>query len=260
MSASVYPAGLPGPSLSAVTPAERRLLSDVTGGPQQARGLQRDYLATQHIEWNALDAGEAAALQAWWRHTLTYGGAWFASTWPAPQGWVSIVRRFVGAPQWTHLPGGLWRASAQVQMRGRGLSPNVNPPTVYPLPFPAVALPGGAGVGDSTYSVSFGPAADAATTIDPSYMWRVMGFDGSLWSTALEAALNWADNYLTSFTYSPNTLTEQRALQGATMTLNVVSAAEIDATLVVSRYYGYPGDSGDVGYFPVSTAIQIDRI
>ena len=123
MAAAVYPATLPGPSVSAVAPAERRLLSDLTGGPQQARGLQRDYLATQHVEWAVLSVSEAAAFDDWWKNTLTYGGAWFASTWPAPQGWISIGRRFIGAPQWTHLPGGFWKVSAQVQVRGRGAMP-----------------------------------------------------------------------------------------------------------------------------------------
>lgn len=130
MTAIVYPSSLPGPSLSAVTPAERRLLSDVAGGPQQARGLQRDYLATQRVEWDILDATEAAEFNAWWNDTLTQGGAWFASTWPAPQGWVSIVRRFVGTPQWTHLPGGFWRVSATVKVRGRGLPPEAYPPHI----------------------------------------------------------------------------------------------------------------------------------
>ena len=122
MSAIVYPVGLPGPQQSAVFPGERRLLSDVTGGPQQARGVQRDYLATQRLEW-FFSVAEALAFDQWWKGTLAQGGAWFASTWPAPQGWVSLIRRFIGAPTWTHVPGGFWRVSAQVQMRGRGLPP-----------------------------------------------------------------------------------------------------------------------------------------
>ena len=98
-------------------------MSDVTGGPQQARGLQRDYLATQRVEWEILTPDEAAMFHAWWKDDLGVGGAWFASTWPAPQGWVSIVRRFVGTPQWTHLPGGFWRISATLLVRGRGIPP-----------------------------------------------------------------------------------------------------------------------------------------
>lgn len=118
-----YPTTLPNPSVSSVAPAERRLLSDVTGGPQQARGVQRDYLGTQGVEWSLLSATDAASLDLWWRTTLTYGGAWFASTWPAPQGWVSAVRRIVGAPQWAHLPGGFWKVTATVQVRGVGMAP-----------------------------------------------------------------------------------------------------------------------------------------
>ena len=68
MSALTYPSTLPGPSVSAVTPAERRLLSDVR--PQQVRGLQRDYLATQRVEWDILTAAEAAEFDAWWNDTL----------------------------------------------------------------------------------------------------------------------------------------------------------------------------------------------
>ena len=123
MALVVFPSTLPGPSVSAVTPAERRLSSDVSGGPQQFRGVQRDYLGMQSIEWDSLDATQAAALDTWFNATLTSGGAWFASTWPAPQGWVSLVRRFIGAPVWSHRPGGFWHVSARVQVRGRGLAP-----------------------------------------------------------------------------------------------------------------------------------------
>jgi hypothetical protein len=121
--AVIYPTTLPGPSLSVVTPSERRLLSDVTGGPQQARGLQRDYLGIQEVEWSLLSATDAAAFDTWWKKVITYGGAWFASTWPAPQGWTSVVRRFIGSPIWTHLPGGFWSVRARVQVRGRGMPP-----------------------------------------------------------------------------------------------------------------------------------------
>lgn len=123
MAVVVYPSTLPGPSLSQVTPAERRLLSDVSGGPQQARGVQRDYLAMQRVEWNLLSAAQADEFNVWWRDTLVQGGSWFTSTWPAPQGWVSVVRRFMGVPQWSHMGGGFWRVSAQVQVRGRGMAP-----------------------------------------------------------------------------------------------------------------------------------------
>lgn len=124
---STYPAALPSPSLSAVTPTERRLSSDVTGGPQQFRGLQRDYLAEQRVEWDSLSPTQATALDVWWSAAILGGGSWFACAWPAPQGWVGLTRRFLGAIQWQHIAGGFWRASARVQVRGRGL-----PPVIYP--------------------------------------------------------------------------------------------------------------------------------
>jgi hypothetical protein len=123
MAAVTFPSTLPNPSASVVTPAERRLLSDVKGGPQQARGLQRDYLGTQEVAWNLLTPAEAAIFDDWWKTTLQFGGAWFASTWPAPQGFVSLVRRFMGDPSWTHVEGGFWRVSARMLVRGRGMEP-----------------------------------------------------------------------------------------------------------------------------------------
>lgn len=122
-----YPLALPGPSLSAVTPAERRVSSDVTGGPQQFRGLQRDYLGTQQAEWGLLSAADALAFDAWWKSNLQYGGGWFASTWPAPQGYGALVRRFIGAPQWSFIAGGFWRVTARFEVRGRGILPTYDP-------------------------------------------------------------------------------------------------------------------------------------
>lgn len=127
MTELTFPVVLPSPSLSTVTPAERRAASDVTGGPQQFRGLQRDYLGTQRAEWNLLSPADAATFNAWWKVQLRSGGAWFSSTWPAPQGWGPHVRRFVGDPQWSHLQNGFWRVSATFQVRGRGMPPQSDP-------------------------------------------------------------------------------------------------------------------------------------
>ena len=122
---SIYPKTLPNPSVSVVTPGERRLLSDVSGGPLGARGIERDYKAVQDLEWGALDATQAAALNLWWTDTLTQGGAWFGSTWPAPQGWVLVTRRFQGALHWDYIPGGFWKVTAKCIVRGVGLVPTV---------------------------------------------------------------------------------------------------------------------------------------
>lgn len=120
-----FPSSLPRPSFAPVQLAERRLLSDIEG-PQQARGIQRDYLATQQLEWDLLDTAAAAAFQHWWQFTIVFGLAWFSATWPFPSGCNAVVRRFIGPPKWQYLPGGFWRVSAACEVRGRGLLP------VYP--------------------------------------------------------------------------------------------------------------------------------
>ena len=117
-----FPAALPGPSVASITPAERRLLSDLPG-PLNARGIQRDYLAVQQLEWNLLDPAAAAILKNFDDVTLTFSAAWFASTWPLPAGWVAGVRRFIGRPRWQHVAGGFWRVTATCEVRGRSLLP-----------------------------------------------------------------------------------------------------------------------------------------
>ena len=146
---SVYPATLPNPSVSNVTPAHRVDSSDVSGGPEQVRSRQRDYLALQDIEWPPLPADQAITLDAWWNDTLTRGGAWFTSTWPAPQGWVGLTRRFEGVLRWSYIPGGFWRVTARCQVRGRGTPPLVLGcvPWVQAQACPPVGVPNVFGAG-----------------------------------------------------------------------------------------------------------------
>lgn len=122
MPALTYPASLPNPSVSAITPAERRLLSDVIG-PQQVRGVQRDYLGVHDVEWDLLNPVQAEGFDRWWRETLVYGGSWFSATWASPQGYVPLVYQFAAAPKWIHVANGIWRVSAPFHVRGRGLVP-----------------------------------------------------------------------------------------------------------------------------------------
>ena len=136
MNPVVYPAGLPCPAVSVTTPAERRLLSDVTGN-RQMRSLQRDYLAVERIDWPVFTQEQADEFQTWWRDTLKEGGLWFAADWPSPQGG-SLVRRFQGTPQWTYIHGGthkrMWRVSAQCEVGGRRVTP-MSSDVVLRLPF-----------------------------------------------------------------------------------------------------------------------------
>lgn len=123
MPALTYPATLPSLITAPVTPAERRLLSDVIGGPQQARGVQRDYLATRQVEWGPFTRAQAEEFERWWRETLVYGGAWFSATWVSPQGRVPLVYQFAEPPKWVYVADGIWRVSAALHVRGRGLVP-----------------------------------------------------------------------------------------------------------------------------------------
>lgn len=122
MPAITYPAGLPMPSVATLTPTERRDVSSLPG-PRSSRVRQRDFNATQQIEWAVLTRSELAELRTWWHDVLVEGGAWFAATWPLPEGLVVGVRKFLAEPQRTYLGNNRWRVSAQCEVRGRGMSP-----------------------------------------------------------------------------------------------------------------------------------------
>jgi hypothetical protein len=123
MAAIAYPSGLPGPRAAPITSVERRLLSADARAPRQSRTGQRDRLAVQDLAWPAMTADEAATFYTWWRDDLIRGGAWFAASWPRPQGPGVGVRRFIGTPQWKSAGGGLWLVSAKVEVRGAGELP-----------------------------------------------------------------------------------------------------------------------------------------
>jgi hypothetical protein len=125
MAALEYPAGLPCPQTSTVTPAERRALSD-SDRPRDARPLQRDRLEFERITWPPMTEAQSAEFDAWWRETLTFGGAWFAADWPLPRGMVTAVRKFREQPRLQFVPGGFWRISALCEVRGRGMLPSTD--------------------------------------------------------------------------------------------------------------------------------------
>lgn len=127
MSAIVYPSALPAPVAALLQPAERRLGTELAG-PRAVRGIQRDYLGTQRVEFVYSNA-QAAVFGEWFRDDLVHGGAWFAANWPTQEGWhASAVRRFMAPPSWQLVAGYGWRVSAECEVRGRGLPP-VRPAT-----------------------------------------------------------------------------------------------------------------------------------
>lgn len=138
-----YPADLPAPQTAPLGVSERRLVSELAG-PQQARGIQRDYHAIQRMTW-VLTAEQGRRWDDWWRDTLLRGGMWFAADWPLPSGRVGNVYRFHTTPRWEYLRGGpkgwgMHRVSAEVEVRGRGDLPrNRFIVSVTSTPYPVVA-------------------------------------------------------------------------------------------------------------------------
>lgn len=133
MSDLLYPASLPCPKSSTVTPAERRALSNASR-PRDARALARDRLEVEKLEFPPMVPAEFATFRAWWESDLILGGAWFAADWPLPRGMITAVRKFIGAPVWSYTPGGFWRITAVCQVRGRGELPQEYVPPPPPPP------------------------------------------------------------------------------------------------------------------------------
>lgn len=115
-----YPSDLPCPQRLGFEPVDRRAVSDASR-PREARARQRDRLAIEEVAFRPFSAAESAQFAAWWRNDLSFGSAWFNASWPGPRGIVAAVRRFIGAPTWTFIPGGFWRVDARFEVRGESL-------------------------------------------------------------------------------------------------------------------------------------------
>ena len=117
-----YPTSLPGPSsLDEVPPERRHTLG--RPGPWHVREGGRERVYTEQATF-VLTAQQAAAMRSWWAQTLTYGGAYFAASWPSSRGaGTPQHRRFTAPPQWVPLGGGVWRMTAAFEVRGTGAAP-----------------------------------------------------------------------------------------------------------------------------------------
>ena len=115
-----YPAELPMPQTSVVSPAEMRQLSN-DQRPYSARALSLEHREFERITFPAMNAAQAERFVSWWRDDLTLGGAWFNATWPLPRGLVEGVRKFFGAPTWQAVGRGYWKISAICEVRGRSM-------------------------------------------------------------------------------------------------------------------------------------------
>jgi hypothetical protein len=113
-----YPATLPVPQTSVITPLERRALSN-EDAPLEARARSRDRLQFERVTWTLTDA-ECEIFRAWWKADLTDGAAWFNAAWPVLEGIVDRQRCFRTQPAYAFIPGGFWKVSAILEIRGRG--------------------------------------------------------------------------------------------------------------------------------------------
>jgi hypothetical protein len=121
-----YPDGLPCPATAPLSPTQRVLPSDLPG-PTRYRGFQRDFHATQQLEW-IFTAQQAQQFHQWWSDTLRRGGLWFAADWPLLSGRIDNVYRFASPPAWQYIAGGangegMHRVRAAMEVRGRGMPP-----------------------------------------------------------------------------------------------------------------------------------------
>lgn len=123
-----YPAGLPIPQTSVITPLERRAMSDPEV-PREARAQSRDRLQFERATW-IFTAAQVEVFRAWWETDLRNGGAWFNATFPVPEGLVEKQHCFRTQPRYGFVPGGFWKVSAVLEVRGRGRPVDFGVPSV----------------------------------------------------------------------------------------------------------------------------------
>ena len=123
-----YPAKLPAPLSGRISPTERRFISEVPGRPNY-RTRQRDYHGTKDIDF-IFTPDEAETFRYWWAKWLARGAVWFVADWPLLPQRMRNVYRFTKPPTWALEGGaingqGYWRVSATVEIRGRGMLPEL---------------------------------------------------------------------------------------------------------------------------------------
>lgn len=123
MTQLVYPANLPCPTSTSVSPAERRALSSLVGA-RQARDLWRDRLVlAAPIAFRFRSLEDVEQFVNWLAGDQVQAGAWFLATWRLPQGG-SGVYRFVQTPGYPQFfAPGVWESQGVVEIRGRSLPP-----------------------------------------------------------------------------------------------------------------------------------------
>jgi hypothetical protein len=242
MTAIVYPASLPGPSAWVAQGPDRRALSSLPGNAVH-RPRWRDRIATVEAQWH-YSATEMAAWRAWYEDDLLDGQIWFAASAPGVGGFAERVLRYrTSSLRREALGNGVYRVSATLEQRGRGVAPR------YFVAFSVdIDLHG---VNDAGLSSAVGTTIsglDAAGTYRVSFpsgrtytAWSAWGFDGD----GDAGGLPWACSVA---------VTDDAAAETGYQTTRYVSAAAAFAAaasfdLTGSTSYGFhlsdpnPGDN-----------------
>lgn len=126
MPAIVYPSTLPAPQAGwAAVLRERAVRSAIAGDPK-ARRRWRDAIADVSPATWTYTPDEMAVWRPWWHETLIDGQLWFQAAAPGAGGVIARVMRFRPASvQVEALGRGIARVTAQLEVRGRSLAPQM---------------------------------------------------------------------------------------------------------------------------------------
>ncbi len=112
--------------------------------------------------------------------------------------------------------------------------------------------------GEAIYTVNDGDGFTFNGACEPSDTWAIRAGENGF-SSVCEAARTAASGYFNSFTYDPNGVGDLRSIRNAHMTISMTDTDTATMELSCERYYGYPGDSGGVGWFETNFTVYIDR-
>ena len=158
-----YPAGLPIPQTSVITPLERRAMSDPEM-PREARAQSRDRLQFERATWVLTDL-QVELFRSWWETDLRNGGAWFNAVFPVPEGLVEKQHCFRTQPSFGFIPGGFWKVSAILEVRGRGRPVEPGLPSTAPpsTPWNSTNEVGTVVFTDDDFTATFSSSATVAS-------------------------------------------------------------------------------------------------
>lgn len=125
MPAIVYPLTLPEPAAGwGFTLRERAARSSIAGNPQARRRTSDMVADIESVQWT-YGPEDMPTWRTWFNTTLVDGQLWFTAKTPGAGGPIStrVMRFRPGSVKVVPLGAGLFRVTAQLEMRGRSLPP-----------------------------------------------------------------------------------------------------------------------------------------